>query len=64
LVVAPRASDQLGAIEITVPLFVVPVGVDVVKRHQAIGVRQQPSVDPVDRIANRHFPSLPFWRKR
>ena len=25
---------------------------------------QQPSVDPVDRIANRHFPCLPFWCER
>jgi hypothetical protein len=40
--------DQLGTIEIPVPLLEIQMRVDVVERHDAIGMSHQSAVDSID----------------
>ena len=40
--------DQLGAIEIPIALLLIQMRVDVVKRHDAVGVGQQSMVDGIE----------------
>ena len=42
------------AIEIAVPLLIVQVGVDLVKRHETIGAGHESPVDAIDRIVDGH----------